>query len=111
MEKNDITKSDFSGKVIRMTRYCDATIVNLSTENKDITFNASPASAHATRGQKINKWAYYKETLEQTLMEAVGGNRSVSILVYRYSITSEGKDGKLVYDLRDVVVSATLNSI
>ena len=105
-------KIDSSGRVIRMVRYNDAEIVNLSVQCKDVTFNATPASSYAMRGQKTNRWAYYKPKLENILMEAIGSHRSVSILVYRYMIQTEGsEDGKPKYDTKDVIVTAVLNSL
>ena len=106
-EKAEIAEDE--GKVIRMTRYKDAEMVNLSIENKDVTFYARPVSSYSARKQ--NRWAYYKKCLQEILIEAIAGSRSVNILVYRYRITTEGEDGKPKYDMRDVIITATLNEI
>ena len=104
----DVTDSAFIGEIIRMTRYCNAKIINLSFENKDVTFTAIPAHKYNT-GKPDTKWAYYRTTLTMTLQEAIESGRLVSILVYRYRITTEGKDKKPKYDMKDVIVTAAMN--
>jgi len=103
----DIDSGFPSERIIRRVRYSDVEIINLSTENKDVTFNATVASANSK--EKVNRWAYYRETLEKTLVEAIEKSRLASILVCRYRLTTEGKDGKPNYNFLDIIVDAALN--
>lgn len=105
----DVTDSNYIGKAIRITRYKDAEILNLSMENKDVTFYVRPVSSYTSK--KVNRWAYFRDGLVHILIDAIKDHRSIDILVYRYRIESEGEDGKSKFDLKDVIVTATLNEI
>lgn len=93
-----------SGKNIRLTRYANAQLINLSTENKDVTFTGTPANSSARRGEYQTRWAYYDEKLENIFVEAVESNRNVAILVKRYRVEYE----KDKYSMIDLIVSGNL---
>lgn len=108
-EKNDFVLE--SNDVIRKIRYTNATIVNLSMSEEDVTFSARNPSSYNS-AKIVSKWAHFDKddkNILDVLNRGIDENAQVNLLVHRYLLIykKKGSDEKN-HSFWDVIISATM---